>query len=80
MIDAKKTPVPDGRLIELQMPNELGFWIKVFNVSQHALIRAVVEVGHRAQDVKDYLEAHKSFREATDAAADDPSHRGVSSR
>jgi hypothetical protein len=68
---AKRVPEPDARLIELQKPDELVFWMKVFNVSQQALIGAVVAVGHRAQDVKDYLEAQEAFQRARNASASD---------
>lgn len=69
MDHAKRVPEPDARLIELEKPDELAFWTKVFNVSQRALIGAVVAVGHRAQDVKDYLEAQVAFHRVGNASA-----------
>jgi hypothetical protein len=69
MNHGNRVPEPDARLIELQKPDELIFWTKVFNVSQQALIGAVVAVGHRAQDVKSYLEAKEARESVQNASA-----------
>jgi uncharacterized protein DUF3606 len=75
MVVKRKVPEPDTRLIELQLPNELSFWTKIFDVPQAGLLRAIAAVGQKAWDVKKYLEDQARIRRGfapTDRGAEGP--------
>ena len=55
---AKRTP-PDHRLIEIDKPGEVTFWMKWFGVSEDELREAVRVVGNSAHNVSTYFSTFK---------------------
>ena len=54
---ARKGPKgPDLRLIEIEKPGEVAFWMKWFGVSEEELRTAVRDVGNSAQSVALYFD------------------------
>ena len=47
---------PDHRLVEIENPGELAFWLKWFAASEDELHEAVRAVGNSAQSVALYFE------------------------
>lgn len=47
---------PDMRVIEVDKPGEVAFWMKWFNASEDELREAVRKVGPTAQSVSLYFE------------------------
>jgi hypothetical protein len=47
---------PDLRIIELEDPDELKYWVKFFETSRDELLAAISAVGTSAHDVKRYLD------------------------
>ncbi len=53
---------PDMRLVEIDNPGELAFWMKWFAASENELHEAVRAVGNTAQDIALYLEEQRRSR------------------
>jgi hypothetical protein len=57
----------DARHINLRDAQETPYWCALFWVTEAHLTSAVEAVGHRAQDVKNYLEREGLLKTARDA-------------
>jgi hypothetical protein len=54
----------DTRHINLHDPKQTPYWCKLFAVTEAHLTSAVETVGHRAEDVKVYLEREAQIHHA----------------
>ena len=54
--------VPDSRMIEVEKPGEVAFWMKWFGASEDELHEAVRSVGTSAQNVANYFEELRRAR------------------
>ena len=71
MNESTKGRLPDTRRVELHHPEQTPYWCKLLAVTEAHLISACEAVGHRAEDVKAYLEreAERQELEREDAAS-----------
>ena len=53
---------PDPRMIEIEKPGEVAFWMKWFGASEDELHEAVRAVGASAQSVATYFEELRRAR------------------
>jgi uncharacterized protein DUF3606 len=55
LMDMPHGPGHDDRLIDLEDPREIPYWLKFFDTTRDELFAAISAVGNSAENVKRYL-------------------------